>query len=107
MGFSSEVLIHVQQEVFITAQTPPCSASMKSRAILLSEDTLANELSDCCWVSAALAVELPNSSSVRERFLIICSLTFPLIYRKKALPVEANPESHTSWKFLFEVIIGI
>ena len=38
--------------------------------------------------------QLANSPNVKERFLITCSLVLTLIHRKKAFPVEANPESH-------------
>lgn len=42
-----------------------------------------------------MAAESANSPNVRERFLIICSLALTPALRRKVLPAEANPESHT------------
>ena len=90
---SPQAFIHVQQVVFAIAQMPPCSASRSWRTVWLSKTTLANESSGHCWAAVAFAVGLASSPNVRERFLIICSLALTLNQGRKALLMEANPES--------------
>lgn len=60
----------------------------------LPKITVANESSDHGWAFIASVVESASSPKVREKVLILHLLVFTLIHGRKALLIEANPESY-------------
>lgn len=83
--------------VLATAQTPPCWAERKSRALLFSRTSLARESQGFCW-AAVLAVDSVVFPGVKERIPVTALFTRTPTQGSRGLPKGYE----RGWEILFD-----